>query len=325
MTVIEFDGKRYHTGRSGADAVKTAKLEALGYRVVRLRDESLGIVGTTISLNEDAGIQKSDIDALLSLLRTTLPRQTQIAVDHYLRCEAFVNEARYGSLIAELRLPPQGMSLAEVAPHLVSEWHPTMNGRLQPVCLSSGSAHKAHWVCTAAGHVFQGTVGGRVRGRGCPFCARKGSRFCAPEHSLATLHPKLAAQFDSELNGGLEAINFHARSNKKVWWRCSGNSDHFWHAAVYSRVAGSGCPYCGGKKVTPATSLASVNPMLASQWDMDKNKGFGPDQVAPGSHQRVWWKCDVDESHSWVAPVKNRHRNGSGCPECVGKRPRTWI
>ena len=32
-----------------------------------------------------------------------------------------------------------------------------------------------------------------------------------------------------------------------------------------------------------------------------------------------------DAAHSWVSPVKNRHLNGSGCPQCVGKRPKTWV
>ena len=45
------------------------------------------------------------------------------------------------------RKPPKGKSLAEVNPGLAKEWHPSMNGALVPLDVSSGSSYKAWWKC----------------------------------------------------------------------------------------------------------------------------------------------------------------------------------
>lgn len=64
-------------------------------------------------------------------------------------------------------------------------------------------------------------------------------------------------------------------------------------------------------------TLLSEFPELAAQWNYEKNEGLTPEDVAPHSGKKVWWKCK--EGHEWQATVNNR-ANGRGCPYCAGKQ-----
>ena len=105
-------------------------------------------------------------------------------------------------------------------------------------------------------------------------------------------------------------------SGKKVWWKCQ--KGHEWQAALVSRNSGSGCPYCSGKKVLKGENdLQTVNPMLAKEWNYEKNNGLTPVDVMPNSSKKVWWKCS--KGHEWQAALANRS-SGRGCPYCSGKK-----
>ena len=127
--------------------------------------------------------------------------------------------------------------------------------------------------------------------------------------------PHLAAEWDGERNPDPPA-SVSAGSNRRVWWRCG--AGHRYRAAVKSRAAGSGCPYCAGRAVQPEeNSLAARYPALASEWDVAHNGALTPCEVTPGAHRKVWWRCAA--GHSWQAAVFSRTR-GSGCPYCSGQR-----
>ena len=133
---------------------------------------------------------------------------------------------------------------------------------------------------------------------------------------LKARHPALAEEWDGIKNGRLTPEEVQPGSTKKVWWRC--RKGHSWQAAVYSRTAGTGCPYCAGRKVMPGfNDLAAADPELAAQWDYGRNGGLRPEDVTGMSQRPVWWagRC----GHSWKAKVSNR-RNGCGCPYCSGKK-----
>lgn len=61
-------------------------------------------------------------------------------------------------------------------------------------------------------------------------------------------------------------------------------------------------------------SLLDRYPEVAAQWDVAANVPLTPDLFSPGSGQRVGWVCAA--GHRWQATIKNRTKNGSGCPEC---------
>ena len=59
-------------------------------------------------------------------------------------------------------------------------------------------------------------------------------------------------------------------------------------------------------------SLSAVHPELMVEWS--KKNEIKPTEVTAGSHKKVIWKCRL--GHEWIASVKNRSINGSGCPYC---------
>jgi len=105
-------------------------------------------------------------------------------------------------------------------------------------------------------------------------------------------------------------------SKVRVWWQCG--KGHRWQAAVHSVTAGSGCPYCAGKRPIPGeTDLKSTHPGIAALWH-PKNKAPAEHFMA-GTHKKVWWKCE--KGHEWEAVISSVALEGCGCPYCAGKRP----
>lgn len=116
-------------------------------------------------------------------------------------------------------------------------------------------------------------------------------------------------------NKGLNPEELTLGSNKKVWWICE--HGHEWQSVVKSRISGSGCPFCFGKKVSKANSLATLNPELTKEWHPINNRELKPKDVTSGSAKKVWWLCE--EGHEWEAAIYNR-KYGRGCPYCYGKK-----
>lgn len=132
---------------------------------------------------------------------------------------------------------------------------------------------------------------------------------------IAEGNRKLLSEWDAVKNVGLVPEAISAGSHQKVWWRC--DAGHSWQAEIRSRAGGSKCPYCTGRVLWVGDNdLATVNPTLAAQWDMEKNGRSKPTEVLAGSEKYVWWKCE--NGHSWRASILSRNR-GAGCPICSGK------
>lgn len=126
---------------------------------------------------------------------------------------------------------------------------------------------------------------------------------------------EILIQWHPERNGVLTPDAVSYGSKKPIWWLCG--EGHEWQSPPYARVGRSSrCPYCSGKKVAPGWDLDSLFPEIASQWHPVKNGRCTPDQVLPGSHKTVWWRCG--EGHEWKAMVKSR-TSGSGCPVCANR------
>jgi hypothetical protein len=106
----------------------------------------------------------------------------------------------------------------------------------------------------------------------------------------------------------------------RAWWRCS--RGHEWSTRIHQRTnVGTGCPYCGGRYVTPERSLATREPEIAAGWHPTRNRKLTPHDVMPHTIRRVWWKCPVADDHEWEGQVANRVAMGpDGCPFCAGRR-----
>lgn len=134
--------------------------------------------------------------------------------------------------------------------------------------------------------------------------------FCEHQNKMYLLQ-----EWDREKNMPLTPDSVHKGSHRKVWWNC--NAGHAWQAEVRSRTGGSRCPYCTKRVLWVGDNdLAAANPVLAAQWDKEKNGQLTPTDVLAGSERCVWWKCD--KGHSWRASILRRSR-GAGCPVCLGK------
>lgn len=79
--------------------------------------------------------------------------------------------------------------LANEAPQLAAEWHPTMNGEVTPSGVTLHSNKSVWWQCTK-GHAWKTTINNRANGSGCPFCNQQ--RLIPSETSLGVVKPLLA-------------------------------------------------------------------------------------------------------------------------------------
>lgn len=203
--------------------------------------------------------------------------------------------------------------LQTLNPNLAKEWNYEKNDGLTPANITSGSNKKVWWRCSK-GHEWQASIKNRNKKIGCPYCA--GQKVLEGYNDLQTVNPALAKEWNYEKNGSLRPDAFTANSNKKVWWKC--RKGHEWQAVVSDRNKGKGCPYCSGRyAVTGKNDLQTINPILANEWNYEKNNGLTPMDVTPNSGQKVWWKCN--KGHEWQATVSNR-TIGRGCPFCSSER-----
>jgi len=218
------------------------------------------------------------------------------------------------------RLLPGENDLASRHPEVAKLWHPGRNRGLTPAEVMPGTHRKFWWRCDS-GHAWEALPSALIGGSGCPYCA--GKKAIPGETDLATTHPQLAAQWHGEKNGALTPGEVSQGSEKRVWWQCG--LGHSYQAMVFSRVEGTGCPYCAGKKAWPGfNDLESQYPGLMREWHPTLNGELQADSLTKGSHRAVWWQCG--EGHVWKAVVYARTRpGGTGCPVCAGttKRAKT--
>mgnify|MGYP005702278633 CR=1 FL=1 len=73
------------------------------------------------------------------------------------------------------------------------------------------------------------------------------------------------------------------------------------------------------RKPPKGKSLAVINPDLAKQWHTSKNMDLTPSDVTPGSHRKVWWKCNKGVDHEWQARIYSRTA-GQNCSICAGRK-----
>jgi hypothetical protein len=131
---------------------------------------------------------------------------------------------------------------------------------------------------------------------------------------IAVTHPHLTSEWVFEKNCGFTPTDFTACSSIKAWWRCSKNPDHLWQTKINYRTKGHGCPFCAGKSVDTARSLASTYPDISADWHPVRND-FGPDEVMPKSRKIVWWLCHIC-GNEWKTRIVTRTDDHAGCFKC---------
>ena len=130
-----------------------------------------------------------------------------------------------------------------------------------------------------------------------------------------TENPKLLAEWDYVKNEDLRPEDCANDPKRFVWWICA--YGHSWQARISDRMKGSCCPYDCGMRMPGFTSLASVRPDLAAEWDHERNDHLSPQDISAYSQIKVKWRCN--KGHRWQATVSSRHRGG-GCLLCLKER-----
>ncbi len=105
-------------------------------------------------------------------------------------------------------------NLELLSPQLVSQWHPTKNGKLTPSQVTPGSERKVWWICEK-GHEWQIAVYNRKK-CGCPECARINSRGKRKNITLEESRPDLVEEWHPKKNGKLTPADVTYGSKKRM-------------------------------------------------------------------------------------------------------------
>lgn len=207
------------------------------------------------------------------------------------------------------KVMPGFNDLATADPDLAKQWNDEMNGGLSPHDVT-GTSHAAVWWTGKCGHVWKATVANRRYGSGCPYCC--GKKVLEGFNDAKSNYPEFIGEWDYEKNEFLpEQVS--VSSQKEIWWKCS--KSHSWKAKLPARRNGSGCPYCGNRRVAQGENdFASRQPELLKEWDYEKNRRVLPENITYQSRKKVWWICE--KGHSWKAEIYHRSK-GTGCPVCA--------
>lgn len=201
--------------------------------------------------------------------------------------------------------------LATTHPTLAAEWHPSLNGSVEPAHVISGSGSKCAWLCPE-GHTYWKTISKRKSGQGCPTCS--GRHVQDGVNDLATTHPGIAAEWHPETNGNLLPEHVTFGSDRCVSWLCP--NGHEYRAPVNNRTRSknAGCPYCSHKKLLPGfNDLAALYPALARDWATDLNGGLAATETMPGSYLRGW-RCPFGHEQHMMFVNRLRARGCTKCP-----------
>lgn len=212
-------------------------------------------------------------------------------------------------------------SLSDLRPDVAAKWNYERNGDLVPNMFSVGSNEKVWWKCPDCGHEWQSSIVHMTKSAvGCPVCALKyrGKSFSIKRvqenGSLATNRPEIAAQWHSIKNGDTTPFDITEKNCNLFWWLCP-KCGHEWQSSPNNRAKGVGCPCCSGRvPKIGVNDFETLHPEIAKLWDYGKNGDLKPNQVLPGSHKKVWWKCQICNSE-WQRDIWSQvHINH--CPHC---------
>ena len=270
-----------------------------------------------------------------------------------------------------------------VNPKLANEWDYDLNGELTPSMILPRSMKKVWWICEK-GHRYQSTVDNRTKGSGCPICSKE-RKTSMPEKAVYFYVLKyfkdaidnykavwlgkseidiyvpslrLAIEYDGERwhqdvekdkkkdlllkQHDIVIVRFREPKCPKleddsiciITEKPTSNATHMNHAIqkMFKYINSTyNCNINADVNIDRDSieifnmyqhemklgSLAVVNPILAKEWNYNKNGKLIPEKVFANAGIKVWWRCK--NGHEWMAVIASRN-NGVGCPFCSGKR-----
>lgn len=200
-------------------------------------------------------------------------------------------------LIETLQVTDRHPTIAEAAPHLIREWHPTGNLPRTPENTEARSREVTYWVCEAEGHIWDETPEVRWRyGSGCALCASK--RIRPGVNDLVTVDPEMAAEWDYDANPGVKPEYVGPGSKDEYNWKPA--CGHRFPRTAALRRQDRRCPVCVARFVYPGQNdVASQRPDLAAlMLEVD------PAEVTIRSRKSVKWQRSC--GHTFTQKVSER-------------------
>ena len=179
--------------------------------------------------------------------------------------------------------------------------------------LSAGSGLKFWWTCEK-GHSSEATSDSRKNKPSiCPVCTNK--KVVTGINDMATTHPQLAKEFDTEKNLPITTKTINAGTDTVLWWICP--KGHSYDVDGSHRVTqGAGCSICSSARIFAGfNDMATLAPQLIPHFHYEKNFPRTPQNLAYRSNLKLWWICEL--GHEYQAKPGNRLQEGGlGCPVC---------
>ena len=170
--------------------------------------------------------------------------QCNVSSDHIWETEVRCRTKRnYGCPYCKGKLPSSNYNLAAKHPNLLAEWDYKKN-TIKPTEVLPSSTKKVFWICTR-GHSYMLSVNQKSsKNIKCPTCS--GYKI-DKDNNLEYLFPKIATEWDYELNKAVKPNQVTAYTHKKYWFKCEHHSSYF--ARISDRTSSnSGCPKCAKSK-----------------------------------------------------------------------------
>ena len=165
------------------------------------------------------------------------------------------------------------------------------------------------------------------RKSGCPYCCRSGygKKMCYCNIDSFINNPKLANEWDYEKNGDLDPWQISRGSHIEVWWICKDHKtckEHSWKAPIFSRTAGTGCPFCIGSTSDTCicNSISRTHPRLCLDILKHLNPKINLEKISYGSGQIINFECFLCK-FLWPATINHRTQFSASnrCPQCNTK------
>jgi len=208
---VEIDGYYWHKPdrRREWDSEKNSILKKRGISVIRVREEPLPMLA---DFDVSSSPRESHISIVMRLFRSLFKLTDDTSFIQYCHSGKIQNEELYNKEIANIG--GCDVSVVDVRPELLLEWHSDRNGALLPSNMSYGSGRKVWWVCDK-GHEWKAAIKNRTAGGGCPYCS---GRYPTKEYNLATVYPETISIWCYEDNRK-RPEDYTPYSHSTVWWR----------------------------------------------------------------------------------------------------------
>jgi hypothetical protein len=148
---VEYDGSHWHKDKAARDRDKTDLLQRAGYKVIRVREHPLALIGpydtraprAAKPFHVAAAVLRKMID--VDFLPTVAARD---AAATYVAAGRCVAQGEADRAVNALRAREHGSrSLAALFPQIAEQWHPHLNGELSPKQVTARSGKEVWWLC----------------------------------------------------------------------------------------------------------------------------------------------------------------------------------